>query len=59
MRNRSIETAGYFWSMGAIKIIAIPVRQKIAPMISHRVGIWPSTAHSHAMDAAMYMPPYP
>lgn len=39
IRNRSIETANYFWSMGAIKMIAIPARQKIAPMISHRVGI--------------------
>lgn len=48
---------GYSWTSGAIRMIAMPVRQKTAPMTSHRVGVCASTTHSQAIDAVMYMPP--
>jgi hypothetical protein len=35
--NRPKETVDYFWAIGATRMIAIPVSQMTAPMMSHRV----------------------
>ena len=38
---------------GPSKMTAAPIRQMIAPAMSHRSGRWPSTTHSQTREAAM------
>lgn len=51
-RSMPIQTASNLLSGGLIKLIAIPVRQRIEEKLSHRVGIRSSAIAGEATDAA-------